>query len=245
MMGTDTGLYIGQVAGLTPATTYYVKAYAINGNGESMGMETYFVTPALVQDNDFNQCEVALIADQKWMVNNLHSTHYRNGAQIISTVPVTLDISAQSTPEYYWFANGDYATSATYGLLYTWYAVTDTQKICPVGWHVPTDADWTKLENNLGGINIAGSSLKEYGTAHWLASYNTDATNLSCFTALPAGYRSAAGAFALLQNEAHFWSSTESEPTKAYERFLTASSYSVTRQGALKNSGLSVRCIKD
>jgi uncharacterized protein (TIGR02145 family) len=245
VMGSDTGLYIGQISGLTPATKYYVKAYAINTNGESLGYEVFFVSPSLVQDNDLNQCETAIITDQIWMVNNLRSTRYRNGDQIPTTTPVTLDISGENAPLYMWFANGDYATSQTYGLLYTWYAVTDSRNICPLGWHVPTDADWTKLEDNLGGILIAGSSLKEYGNSHWLATYNKDATNISCFTALPSGYRPATGTFALLQNEAHFWSSTESETSKAWERSLSASSFSVTRQGALKNSGLSVRCIKD
>jgi uncharacterized protein (TIGR02145 family) len=241
-MGSDTGLYIGQISGLTPGTKYYVKAYAINSSGENLGIEVYFVAPSLVQDNDLNNCEVALIEDQYWMVNNLRSVRYRNGDQIPT---ITGDISAEGTPSYYWYANGDYATSQTYGLLYTWYAITDSRNICPTGWHVPTDADWTHLEENLGGILNAGSFLKEYGTSHWLAPYNTDASNISCFTALPAGYRPSSGSFALLHNEAHFWSSTESEATKAYERSLTATSISVTRQGADKNSGLSVRCIKD
>ena len=244
-MGTDTGLYIGKLSGLTPSTKYYIKAYARNANGESKGNEASFTTPPTVADNDNNQCEIVIINDQTWFAGNLQSIHYRNGDQIPTTNPETVDISAESSPSYYWFANGDYATAQTYGLLYTWYTVTDSRNICPTGWHVPTDADWTHLEESLGGYLIAGSRLKEFGTSHWLAPYNTDASNISCFTALPAGYRPASGAFALLQNEAHFWSSTESEATKAYERSLSASSFSVSRQGAAKNSGQSVRCVKD
>jgi len=241
-MGSDTGLFLGHITGLTPNTKYYVKAYASNAGGQALGSEINFTTPPTFTDNDGNDCEAVMIGDQTWMAKNLASIHYRNGDPIGTT---TSDISSENSPVYYWYANGDYATSVTYGLLYTWYAVTDSRNICPTGWHLPSDQEWTTLENNLGGYLFAGSSLKEYGTNHWLAPYNADASDISCFTALPAGYRPAAGGFALLRNEAHFWSGTESETTRAYERLLSASSYSVTRQSAAKNSGLSVRCIKD
>jgi uncharacterized protein (TIGR02145 family) len=241
-MGADTGLFLGVLHGLTPDTKYYIKAYATNAGGQALGNEISFTTPATFPDNDGHGCDAVIIGDQTWMAENLHSVNYRNGDPIGTT---TSDISSENSPVYYWYANGDYTTSLTYGLLYTWYAVTDSRNVCPAGWHIPSDAEWTTLEDNLGGYLIAGSSLKEYGTDHWLAPYNTDASNLSCFTALPAGYRPATGGFALLQNEAHFWSATESETAKAYERSLSASSYSVGRQGAAKNSGLSVRCIKD
>jgi uncharacterized protein (TIGR02145 family) len=244
-MGSDTGLFIGQISGLTPNKKYYVKGYVINNTAEVLGSEINFTTPPTVSDNDLNDVETVIIGDQTWMAKNLRSTHYRNGDVIGTTTPVTLDISSEISPVYMWFANGSYDTSKVYGVLYTWYAVTDTRNICPLGWHIPTDAQWSTLEDNLGGYLIAGSLLKEYGNNHWLAPYNTDASNISCFTALPAGYRPATGTFALLQNEAHFWSATESETSKAWERSLSSSSFSVSRQGMAKNSGLSVRCIKD
>jgi uncharacterized protein (TIGR02145 family) len=243
--GSDTGLFYAVVNGFTPNTTYYVKGYAVNNTGEALGAEVSFTTLPTVTDNDLNQVETVRIGSQTWMGSNLRSWHYRNGEIISTTNPVSLDISDQTNPVYLWYANGKSDSALVYGMLYTWYAVTDSRNICPLGWHLPTDADWTALENNFGSLLIAGSFLKEPGNTHWLSPYNQDASNMSCFAALPAGFREPAGSFDLIQNEAHFWTATESESTKAWERMLSATSYSVTRQGALKNAGLSVRCVKD
>ena len=242
---SDTGLYYAVVSRFTANKQYYVKGYAANAGGEVLGSEITFTTNPTVLDNDNNEVETVTIGTQTWMANNLKSVHYRNGDVIGTTSPVTLDITAENSPVYQWFANGSYDTSKVYGNLYTWYAVTDGRFICPTGWHLPTDDEWTTMEGFLGGILFSGSVLKETGNKHWIAPYNTDANNMTCFTALPAGYRPASGSFALLHNEAHFWSATESETSKAWERMLSATSFSTARQGADKRAGLSVRCIKD
>ena len=65
---------------------------------------------------------------------------------------------------------------------YNWYAV-NTGKLCPGGWHVPSDAEWTILTDFLGGINVAGGKMKEAGLTHW-RSPNASATNESNFSAL-------------------------------------------------------------
>ena len=240
--GSDTGLFMAQVYGFTPNTLYYVKAYALNTTAEVQGETFSFTTPAFVTDNDGVEMETVIIKDQRWMAKNLRSRFFRNG----ETIPtLSGDLTSVDSPVSTWFAKGIADTAISYGNLYTWYAVTDARNICPTGWHVPTDAEWTTLENNLGGNLVAASSLKEHGNRHWLAPYNIDATNMSCFTALPAGYRSVSGDFALLQSEGHFWTSDQSETTKAWERSLSASSYSVTRVATDKKSGYSVRCIKD
>lgn len=242
---TDTGLFYVVVNNFSPGTKYYVKAFANNKSGNALGSEISFTTPSTIQDNNNHIVNVVSIGSQTWMDENLRTTNYQNGDPVSTTTPSTLDITGENTPAYYWYAGNLSDSSLVYGNLYTWYAATDARNVCPAGWHVPTDAEWTTLETTLGSYLIAGSLMKDIGNEHWISPYNKDGNNMSCFTALPAGYRSAAGSFGLIRNEAHFWSATESESTKGWERLLTASSYSTTRQGALKNSGLSVRCIKD
>jgi uncharacterized protein (TIGR02145 family) len=181
------------------------------------------------------------IGTQVWMVENLKTTRYSNGDTIGTTAS---DISGESTPRYQWAYNGDEGRVAAYGRLYTWYAAADSRNVCPTGWHVPTDGDWTILTTFLGGEDIAGGKLKETGTTHWLTP-NTGATNESDFTALPGGYRYYTGLFSYLGNRGFWWSSTEHSVSQGY--FLTMSSIFdfVNRDGTNKQYGFSVRCIKD
>lgn len=244
-IATDTGTYMGQITNLLPNKQFYFKAYATNSKGVGMGEELNFTTPAKITDSESNSYQTVIIGSQTWMAENLNTTHYTNGDLISSTNPATFNITSENSPKYQWSYSGDGNNSTTYGKLYTWYAVTDTRKVCPTGWHIPTDAEWTTLVTTLGGYQIAAARLKEHGTVHWLSPYNTDATNESCFTALPGGYRDVSGTFYLLQNDAYLWSATESEAAKAWGRTLNTSSSAVVRQGVNKGWGLSVRCIKD
>jgi uncharacterized protein (TIGR02145 family) len=132
-----------------------------------------------------------------------------------------------------------------YGRLYTLYAVADSRKVCPAGWHVPSDAEWTLLENTLGTYLVAGSRLKETGNDHWRSPYNLDATNESCFTALPGGYRDSNGSFFMLEDIGYWWSSTQSQTNGSWVRSLSSNSVSVGRSGANNSFGISVRCVKD
>jgi uncharacterized protein (TIGR02145 family) len=222
-----------------------LKAYAINSAGESFGEEVAFTTTARISDYDANIYETVTLGGQLWMAEDLRSTHYLNGDPVTTTTPGTLDISQENEPDYQWSYEGGDANMEDYGKLYTWYVVDDSRDVCPDGWHVPSDAEWTTLETLLGGYLVAGRSLKESGNAHWIPPYNMDATNITGFTALPGGYRAAAGTFSLIRNEGYWWSATSSEATKSWSRRMSASSSEVTRAGMSKNSGLSVRCIKD
>jgi uncharacterized protein (TIGR02145 family) len=139
---------------------------------------------------------------------------------------------------------------AIYGGLYQWnemmqYSTTPgVQGICPTGWHLPTDAEWTTLTNYLGGESVAGGKMKETGTAHWL-SPNTGATNSSGFTALPGGYRLYDGNFYGLTTGAYFWSSTEYSSTDAWDRNLYCNYENVNRGSYGKTIGFSARCVHD
>ena len=169
--GTGTGTFTSAITGLTATTTYYVRAYATNSAGTSYGDELSFKTyTGTVPDIDGNVYNTVTIGTQVWMAENLKTTKYRNGDLIGTTTPATLDISGESYTKYQWAYDGNESNVATYGRLYTWYAVTDTRNVCPTGWHVPTDAEWTTLTTFLGGESVAGGKLKETGTTHWAST---------------------------------------------------------------------------
>ena len=181
------------------------------------------------------------IGTQVWMAENLKTTKYSNGDTIGTTLS---DISNESTPKYQWAYNGDESNVATFGRLYTWYVVTDSRNICPNGWHVPSDDDWTALTTFLGGEDLAGGKLKETGVIHWLTP-NTEATNETHFTALPGGYRYYTGSFQYLGNRGFWWSSSENSLPQGYFRSMSSLFGFVNRDGTNKQYGFSVRCLKD
>jgi len=180
---------------------------------------------------------------QTWMVENLKVTHFNDG--INDPIPNVTDNTwgGLTTAAYCWY-NNDAANKDTYGALYNWYAASDP-KLCPVGWHVPTDHDWAVLISNLGGdTTTVGGRLKEAGTAHW-QSPNTGADNISGFTALPGGSHYTNGWFYLNGKYGWWWSSTESSSTAAWHEYLQYNSQAIGRTSGSKSLGFSVRCIKD
>jgi uncharacterized protein (TIGR02145 family) len=244
-IGSDTGTFVGQVSGFLPETQYYVKAFALNGNGQSLGNQVDFTTTGTVKDYDNNTYETVKIGDQIWMASNLKTTSYSNGDPIETTSPATADITGESTPKYQWAYEGDDITARTYGRLYTGHAVTDSRGICPTGWHVPDDTEWTTLTNTLGGEEIAGGLMKETGTIHW-DSPNTGATNESLFSALAGGSRDdVSSTFIDNGAAAYFWSSTDLDVVNAWYRHLPTGSTQVGRISSSKSAGFSIRCVKD
>jgi uncharacterized protein (TIGR02145 family) len=181
-------------------------------------------------------------APQIWMAENLKTTKFKDGTTPIPNVTGNSAWKALSTPAYCWY-NNDAAYKTTYSALYNWYTV-NTGNLCPTGWHVPTDGEWTALTDFLGGSDIAGGKLKETGTTHWI-SPNTNATNQIGFTALPGGYRTSDGTFNLLGHFGKFWSATEYGTTSARCRYLDNTDGNVDREVFNIKMGLSVRCIKD
>jgi uncharacterized protein (TIGR02145 family) len=202
-----------------------------------------------VSDVDGNTYNTVTIGSQVWMKENLKVSKYRNG----DPIPTNLDNAAwQNT------TNGAFAiyesnpvNDSIYGKLYNWYAVADPRGLCPTGWHVPSDAEWTTLENFLGGVDVAGGKMKSTGTIQastglWLDP-NTGATNSSGFTAFPGGFRGYAGivGYIAIGDDGDWWSSTEAASTLAWYRSVTydvANSYRVNTD---KAGGFSVRCLRD
>jgi uncharacterized protein (TIGR02145 family) len=197
-----------------------------------------------ISDIDGNVYQTVKIDKQLWMAENLKTTRYQNGDLIGTTTPSTLDISNETTPKYQWAYNGNENNVATLGRLYTFYAVTDSRGVCPTGWHVPSDAEWTTLITYLGGDAIAGGKLKETGTAHW-PSPNIGATNETGFTAIPGGLRSFDGLFLNYPYYARWWSTTEAWSGIARGRTVVNSRVDIISNFLGENDGNSVRCIKD
>ncbi len=191
-------------------------------------------------DQNGNIYNSVTIGTQIWMAENLKTTKYSNGDAIPTT---TLDISNESTPKYQWSYGDDSTNIATYGRLYTWYAVVDSRNICPTGWHVPANAEWETLKTNLGGDTIAGGKLKETGTMHWLTP-NTGANNETGFTALPGGFRTLTGTYADLNLSCWLWSSSDDSPL-GWGESMHNGDVILVRGGYNKPAGVSVRCIKD
>jgi uncharacterized protein (TIGR02145 family) len=197
-----------------------------------------------IQDIDSNVYKTVIIGTQVWMAENLKTTKYRNGDLIGTTSPATLNIYGESTPKYQWAYDGNESKVAIYGRLYTGYVVFDSRNVCPTGWHVPSDAEWTVLTDYLGGESVAGGKLKESGTTHW-QSPNTGATNETGFTALPSGYRFDYGSYDAIGYVGSWWGSSEFSFTIACSRGVDYVNSSVFRDSGGERGGFAVRCVKD
>jgi uncharacterized protein (TIGR02145 family) len=258
----------GRLDHLIPNTTYYVRAYATSRAGTGYGNEESFTTkpatishlfnPQLTYDSvadiDGNVYKTIEIGTQEWMAENLKTTRFNDGAGI----PLIGDDNSMDyliTPGYSWYESNEEVFKDIYGGYYNWFAV-NTGKLCPSGWHVPTDEEWKVMEMYLGmsreeadamgyrGTN-AGSAIMESGTINWLEE-SAAASNESGFTGLPGGsrYGSSGGEGTI----GMFWTDTEFGPdpyTWGYMRWLLSGNTWIGRSELLKRSAINVRCIKD
>ena len=232
LRGVDGG--VGNASELTtielPTDTTHV--------GELVACTPLFGT---VMDIDGNNYQTVVIGTQEWMAENLKTTRYRDG----STIPNVTDNTEWRQLNSGAWCNYDNSpvNDATYGKLYNWYAAANPN-LCPQGWHVPTDAEWTVLINYLGGENVAGGKMKSVSPL-WGAP-NTGATNESGFSGLPGGNRSGSvGTFDFLGSFGYWWSASESGAEFAWYRFLYGSNADIYRGSISKRSGFCVRCVRD
>ena len=198
--------------------------------------------PVTVLDVDGNLYHTVTIGSQVWLQENLMTMKYSN-LDAITNVTGTTEWANLTSGAYCNYNNNTSNVSA-YGRLYNWYAVNDSRKICPTGWHVPSNDEWNTLITYLGGDAAAGGKLKESGTVHWTTP-NTGASNSSDFTALPGGYRYANGSFFDLQDAGYFWTSTGSgNNAYSWELFYNDEAVYDNSNNDAKNA-YTVRCIKD
>jgi len=207
-------------------------------------------------DYDENEYDTIHIGNQVWMAENLKVTHYADGTPIpFVEDPVEWGELERMDKAFCWYDNS-ISNGDTYGALYTWAAANNglssstanpsgVQGVCPTGWHLPSDAEWTTLTTFLDGENIAGGKMKETDTTYW-QSPNAGATNESGFSALPGGVRYyPAGTFGAIGRTGSWWSATEYADYGAFARYISYGGVSIQRGGDYKEMGFSVRCIKD
>ena len=194
--------------------------------------------------NGYTYNSIVLGNGQEWMSENLRTTNYANGESIYN---VTDGSQWENRTTGAWaHYNNNIQYEYPFGKLYNWYTVVDPRNVCPTGWHVPTDTEWTVLIDYLGGDSIASGKMKSVGTQYW-QNPNYGATNESGFTAEPGGSRSFNdGIFEFYGAFGSFWSSTEdSTSSRGVGYSLDYNDTSVYRGTRPKPSGSSIRCIRD
>jgi uncharacterized protein (TIGR02145 family) len=230
------------------------KAYVDLLEGRITALENKMALMEGLKDIDGNEYEIVIIGNQIWMAENLRTTKYNDGTPI-PTGHSNAQWEALTTGAYSVYPhssisglNSDAEVLEAYGALYNWYAV-ETGNLCPTGWRVPTDAEWTTLTDYVGEASVAGGKLKSTRTApdahpRW-GSPNTSATDEYGFSALPGGDRSGDGAFYDVGDDGLWWSSTENNTYNAWFRFVDYFYSDVFRGSYNKELGFSVRCLRD
>ena len=235
------------VTGLDPGTLYHYRIKAENDLGTAYSEDLSFTTvitgiTGTVDDYEGNTYQTIGIGYQEWMTENLKAVNYIDG----NPIPLVENDSVWAQlnePGYCWYANDSAAYYDTYGALYNWFVIENGQ-LCPAGWHVPTNEDFSELISYIGGAGVAGGMLKETGTVHW-NSPNAGATNEYGFTALAGGKRFPDGSFDFVKVEGNWWSSSGYSTLNAnYLNILF--NYSNAFQGySNKKNGMNVRCVKN
>ncbi len=267
--GSGAGNFTSNLTGLLVNTRYYVRAYATNSFGTSYGLEVTFVTdPFTISDIEGNTYDVVRIGTQLWTGNDMAASKYNDN----TSIPLVTDNSAwmsTSSAAYCWYNNSVPVNKKIYGAIYNWYVV-NSGKICPSGWHVPTDLEWNTLEIYLqnNGYNYDGTidtdnsretnnkTAKSLSyTGFWGSSTivgsvgNTDFPeyrNKTSFAARPGGGRGYSdGEFSNVTYSEYWWTSTEASSTEATNRAVLNYRVDVWRYTFPKGQGVHIRCLRD
>ena len=241
------------VAALTVAALCFISCeHEGDNNGDNMILDA-------VEDVDGNKYDAVRIGDQVWMQSNLRTKHFRDGSPVPQgnqgdysfTDPYCYQPTAQEMPKY---------NEKKFGLYYNWSAVSDVRGLCPDGWHVPSDMEWSKLGEYVGSKpeyvygadnkNIAKALASQVGwnlsSVEGTPGNNSEANNATGFSAFSAGYYSGTySSYGLVGNNASFWSSDESDSYNAYGLDLYYNNTGVMSFIDGKDHGFSVRCVRD
>ena len=248
--GNGFGTFQSKISGLAANTTYYFRSFASNEKTTAYGNEVSYTTSSnssvSITDIDGNSYKKVTIGTQIWMAENLRTSKYNDGT-VIPNIKDNTHWQNNKTGAWAYY-NNDETYNSKYGKLYNWYTVSPTtngnKNVCPIGWHVPTDAEWTVLTDYLGDESVAGGKMKEVGTTNW-NSPNTGATNTSMFAGLPGGSSNYMGNYSSIGLYGTWWSSTGNNSDGAWIRSLSFSYRGVVRDCFNKKNGVSVRCLRD
>jgi uncharacterized protein (TIGR02145 family) len=207
------------------------------------------LTYGSMTDQEGNVYKTIVIGTQEWMAENLNTSVYRNG----DAIPTNLDDAtwAATTSGAWAYYNNDASYACPYGKLYNWFTCVDARGLCPVGWHVPSDAEWTVLTDFLGGESEAGGKMKSTGTIEAATGLwngpNTGATNSDGFSGVPTGLRhNTFGYYEQGGQYGYWWSLLEFDELNAwYRRLDYVNDNAFQDMGSNKRNGFSVRCLRD
>jgi len=245
------------------ATKAYIDALIANLQSQIDDLDTDN-SAGSITDQDGNTYNYLTYGDQVWTVENAEMVTYRDGTEIPQVT--SNGVWADTTTGAWCYYDND----PTKPRLYNWYAVmgihdtdpnTPNKEFAPEGWHVPTDAEWTTLENYLiaNGYNYDGTTTANKiakamsSTTGWNSSTEPGApgndqstNNSSGFNAFPEGYRDSIGSFYNEGYYAIFWSSTEFYTYDAWLRYLNSNGSNLYRFNYFpKQSCFSVRFVRD
>jgi uncharacterized protein (TIGR02145 family) len=236
---------------LTMADVYHFRVKAVNALGTTYGNDLTFNT--LLADAEGRTYNTVTIGKQVWMQENLKTTVYGNGDPILTTPVASQDITSEISPKYQWSC-----TNVENGRYYTYYTVMDSRGVCPTGWHVPSDNEWTALTDYLSnnGYGFEGNAKDIAKSLAATSGYEADKTpgnvgndqasnNSSGFTGLSTGGRHSNGVLSFVGQHGIWWSSTESTPAFALFRCIGYIPAEVFRGIFSQSYGLPVRCLKD
>ena len=234
---TDDINFSNSIYDLNKNTTYFVRAFAYNETGISYSNQI----ECLTLNKPDTVLETVKIGFQYWTTRNLDIYTYRNGDTIrFASTPQEWQDAANKQEGAWCYYNNDPKNGEIYGKLYNWYAVNDPRVLAPLGYHIPSDAEWSVLTEYLGGEQIAGLKMKS--TTGWTGGGNGD--NSSGFNGLPGGCF-LNGYFRYIGEYGDWWSSTKNTIENAWSRNLGYDLLRVSRYYHNKYHGFSVRCIKD
>jgi uncharacterized protein (TIGR02145 family) len=229
---------------------YYWKVRCRDGKG-NWGLWSKMWTFTIIQESgelidiDGNHYTTVKIGNQWWMAENLKVIHFRNGEAIpyVNEDTTWINLTKGALCSY----KNDFENELIFGLIYNGYAVIDSRKLAPSGWHIPSEHEWRTLIDFLGGESIAGGKLKSIGTNYW-QNPNIGATNESGFSALPGGNRDYYNncQFYTLGTNTSFWSSSNAGLGNALWYFnLSYQDTDIDREASRIQSGFYIRLVKD